>query len=114
MRTDAPVAASSPGRPVPAGLRGTFRDPAGPVAGLRVTLMNAQAEVVLETVTDDGGVYELFPVPPGEYTVQFLRNGDIVYERPALPFGEGHMRTLGVSSPVPVSPGPLAPGTDGR
>ncbi len=114
VRNEAPAAPPPPRAPLPAGLRGTFRDPSGPVAGLTIKLMNGRSEVVLATVTSLEGAYELFPIPPGEYTLQFLRDQDLVYERPALAFAEAQMRTLGVSSPTPVSPEAPAPPTAGR
>ena len=102
-RIEAPAAVARPRAPAPAGLRGTFRDPSGPVAGLIVKLVDQQSETVLETVTSDDGVHEFFPVPPAVYTVLFISGQETVYERPALSFAEAQMRTLGVTSPTPVS-----------
>ncbi len=110
--TAAPAAPPPPRAPSPAGLRGTFRDESGLVAGLTVKLTNGRSDVVLETVTSGEGVYELFPIPPGEYTIQFLREQDLVYERPALLLGESQMLTLGVTTdPMPLSPPAPAPRT---
>ncbi len=110
----APAGAEAPVAPPraaqPGGLRGTFGDPSGPVAGLTVKLLDDRSEVVLETVTSDDGVYELFPIPPGEYTVRFLRGQVTVYERPRLRFDEAQMRTLGVTSPTPIAPDTLPTG----
>lgn len=111
---EAPAAVARPRAPVPAGLRGTFRDPSGPVAGLIVKLVDQQLETVLETVTSDDGVYEFFPVPPAVYTVLFISGQETVYERPELSFEEAQMRTLGVTSPTPVSGEAAAPPIGGR
>ena len=46
------------------------------------------------------GVYEFFPIPPGEYTVLFILDQKTVYERPALSIGEGSRRArlLGIDA----------------
>ena len=91
-------AAPPPARaPAQGGLRGTVRDRSNGVAGVTVRLVGHNAEGVLETTTSDGGAYEFFPIPPGEYTVLFIRDGETVHERSALSIGDGRFLTLGIS-----------------
>ncbi len=90
----APVSPPTP--PEPSGLRGTFRDSSGGVAGLTVRLVGQNSEGTLETTTAEDGAFQFFPVPPGEYTVLFIRDQKTVHERPALSIGEGQFLTLRV------------------
>lgn len=107
-------AAPSPRAPTPGGLRGMFRDPSGPVAGLTVRLVGQHPDATLETVTSDGGAYELLLVPPGEYTLMFLRDQETVHARPALSIREGRIRTLLITSPIPTTAGGSGPRTAPR
>ena len=91
-----PAAPPQPRAPMRGGLRGTVREGSAGVAGVTVRLVGHNSEGVFETTTSDGGVYEFPPIPPDEYTVLFIRDGETVHERSALSIGEGRFLTLGV------------------
>jgi hypothetical protein len=56
--------------PVPTGsIRGVVREAALPQSGLAVALLNAKGEKVLETKTDDDGIFSFADVPVGQYIV---------------------------------------------
>jgi hypothetical protein len=94
----APVSPPTPPAPEPSGLRGTFRDSSGGVAALTVRLVGQNSEGTLETTTAEDGAFQFFPVPPGAYTVLFIRDQETVYERPGVSIREGQFRSLTVDS----------------
>jgi hypothetical protein len=55
---------------------GNVRDPSvAAVAGVRVTLTNAETQQVREAITTDTGAYDFATVPPGTYEVRAAREG---------------------------------------
>ncbi len=56
--------------PVPTGsIRGVVREAALPQSGLAVALLNEKGEKLLETKTDDDGIFSFADVPMGKYTI---------------------------------------------
>ena len=90
-----------PRTPVPGGLRGIVRDPAGPVAGLTVRLTGPEG--MMESATSETGAYEFAPIVPGNYQMVFLRGEERLLERPDLLIGEGQFRSLLLTSPTPLA-----------
>src|SRR5919202_6164315 len=63
------------------GLRGTVRDPQGVIPGVTVTLVNQEAGVARDTVTNEVGEYSFPGVPPGVYTIRASVSGFKTFER---------------------------------
>ena len=99
-------AASPPSRlPELAGVKVAFRDRAGSVVagvGVTVRLVGHDSEETFETATSEGGVYTFDSIPPGEYSVLFIRDGETLADA-ALSIEKGPIRTrifsLGPAAP---------------
>ena len=51
-------------------ITGTMRGPAGPVAGVRVNVLDAKGSIIGSTVTNGAGSYSLSGLPAGTFVVQ--------------------------------------------
>ena len=51
-------------------ITGTMRGPAGPVAGVRVNVLDSKGSIVGSTVTNGAGAYSLSGLPSGTFLVQ--------------------------------------------
>ena len=88
--------------PAQSGLQGTFQDTSGEVAGVTVRLVEEESGETLETTTNGEGEYRFLRVPAGVYGISFIRDDQVVYERPQpLSIGEGDFLTYGIN----ITPG---------
>jgi hypothetical protein len=51
-------------------ITGTMRGPAGPMAGVRVNVLNTMGSIVSSATTNSGGTYALEGLPTGTYVLQ--------------------------------------------
>src|SRR5258708_19709200 len=67
-------------------LSGTVSDPQGlPVKGAKVTMTNAGTGAQRNSITDDGGRYNLVGLPPGQYKMTVDRGANFsVYVHPSI------------------------------
>ena len=64
------LATVSAGAAVRGVIAGTMRGPAGPVAGVRVNVLDAKGSIIGSTVTNSAGSYSLSGLPAGTFMVQ--------------------------------------------
>jgi hypothetical protein len=79
-------------------LSGTVSDPAGlPVKGAKVTMTDAGTGAQRNSVTDDGGRYNLVGLPPGQYKMTVDGGASLaVYENPTIVLTVGENATFHV------------------
>ena len=65
-----PISTLSAGAGSLGAINGTMRGPSGPVAGVRVNVVDRMGAIVGSTVTDSTGAYSLAGLPAGTFVVQ--------------------------------------------
>jgi hypothetical protein len=66
-------------------MTGTVTDPIGAVvAGVEVTATNVETGVATKTMSNDDGIYVVPNLPPGQYSVEFKREGFKTVQRPTI------------------------------
>src|ERR1700728_4021152 len=81
-------------------IKGTVTDSSNAViAGANVSILNVQTGVVINTVTNGAGIYDVPSVPLGNYTITFARQGfkDLVREGITL-----QLTTIGIDATLQV------------
>src|ERR1035438_9543337 len=81
-------------------IKGTVMDSSNAVIpGAKVSILNIQTGVVINTLTNSAGIYDVPSVPLGDYTITFSKQGfrDFVHEGITL-----QLTTLGIDATMQV------------
>ncbi len=82
-------------------LTGVVTDPSGAVvAGVKVTLRNAESGDVRETITDNQGYYTFASVPVGTYNLTITAAGFQTFQESGIGMGGGEKRNVNASLQV--------------
>src|SRR5580693_3303083 len=84
-----------------ASVNGIVLDPSGAVIpNARVVLRNIDTSVENTTVSNKAGIYSIFSITPGRYTIEVTASGFSRKEEPAFTLTVGHIATINFSLAV--------------
>ena len=92
-------------------ITGTMRGPAGPVAGVRVNVLDAKGSIIGSTVTNGAGSYSLSGLPAGTFMVQAVNGTGSVMTTSMTTLGTPAMKStanLTASAAAPAQSGGAA------
>jgi hypothetical protein len=76
-------------------ITGTVTDPTGAVvAGVEVTATNTGTSVPTKTVSNGDGIYVVPNLPPGQYTIEFKRDGFEILQHSAITLDSTHVARI--------------------
>jgi hypothetical protein len=76
-------------------ISGTMRGPAGPMAGVRVNVLNTTGAIVGSATTNGSGVYALEGLPAGTYVLQAISANGSVLTTPVTTLDAAKMTATG-------------------
>lgn len=98
---------------------GLYQEGCAPLSGMTVQAVDEQGSVAAQTVTGADGVYTLYPLLPGAYTVRFLLSDPYVASAYALDHGQEHNQIVaqtpeyGQTAAYPILPGQVLSSVNG-
>ena len=110
------LATVSAGAAVQGVIAGTMRGPAGPVAGVRVNVLDAKGSIIGSTVTNGAGSYSLSGLPAGTFMVQAVNGTGSVMTTSMTTLATPAMKStanLTASAAAPAQSGAASAATTG-